>query len=95
MFSFVYNMFKGTIFGLVVMFALPALVLSLLPEAKGGELRCREGVWGDTVCRERGVQGRYVIKENIWQEHEVRKNGKLIARCRKDVFGELVCRERR
>ena len=89
--GFIWGFMKGAVTGVVIVVVVITVILSWASEA--GEVRCRENLWGEIICDGHGFDSRYVIKQNIWQEDEIRRDGKLIARCKPDVFGDLVCRE--
>jgi hypothetical protein len=95
MFSFLYGFIRGAFTAMVVIVALIAIVLALISDAEAGDLRCKESIWGGTTtCRERGDDSRIVIKKNrLWDEDEIRRDGKLVARCKRTIWGEILCQE--
>jgi len=95
MFNFIWGVIRGVFFGAAMAIALVFILLSLLaPEAKSEDLVCIDSLWGETVCRPTSDKARYVIKENIWEEKEVRRDGILVARCKKTLWNELTCEEK-
>ncbi len=64
-------------------------------EGRPGELRCREDIWGDMVCK--GSSGEsWKGREDIWGDQVWRGKGRdsdsVEIRCREDVWG--FCRFR-
>ena len=77
------------------------LLYALLPpltqagEDRPRELRCREDIWGDIVCK--GESGeRWKGREDVWGDHVGKSKDQdghsVEIRCREDVWGDVVCK---
>jgi hypothetical protein len=77
----------GTLVGLVFI----AIAMYLTSSAGAEEVLCKADIWGQTSCYDSDSGTRTTIKPNIWQELEVRKAGKLVARCKENIWQEISC----